>query len=182
MRPQRVVLSAAGASQWIPLDVYEMPFNVGVGVNFTGGAVATASVQVTTGSPFQEFVCSFTQATTTVTINTNTPHGLAIGDSIVVQGSPGAGAGGSFTNFDGTYAVASVPSTTSVTITVAPSQTITSPYQIICAFLPVFTASTFNGVTTDTSGTIPGPVGAIRLNISAYTSGAVAMVVLQGRK
>jgi hypothetical protein len=186
MRPQRVSLSAVGTSQWIPLDVYEMPFNVGAGVSFSGGAVATASVQVTTGSPFQYFAASYFQSTTTITINTNVPHGLSVNDSIVISGTLGAGAQGSgLTNVDGTYAVASVVSTTQLTVTSTVSQTVgtsTSPIQITCVLLPVFTASAFNGVTTDTAGTITGPVGAVRLNISAYTSGNIVLTVLQGRK
>lgn len=47
MRPIRVTVSSQAASVPIPLDVYQGPFNVGIGVAVSAGASLTYSVQHT---------------------------------------------------------------------------------------------------------------------------------------
>lgn len=47
MRPVRVTVSSATVSLPIPLDQYETPFNVGLGVVLSGGASLTYKVQHT---------------------------------------------------------------------------------------------------------------------------------------
>jgi hypothetical protein len=45
MRPQVIKLSSATSSAWVPLDYKQSPFNVGLGLTFTG--TATAKVEHT---------------------------------------------------------------------------------------------------------------------------------------
>lgn len=47
MRPVTVTVSSQAASQPIPLDHYQGPFNVGVGVALSAGATLTYSVEHT---------------------------------------------------------------------------------------------------------------------------------------
>lgn len=47
MRPIRVTVGAVGVSNPIPLDHYQGPFNVGLGVTLTPGAALTYTVQHT---------------------------------------------------------------------------------------------------------------------------------------
>lgn len=47
MRPVRVTVGAQTASQVIPLDTYQDPFNVSIGVVLSAGASLTYSVQHT---------------------------------------------------------------------------------------------------------------------------------------
>jgi len=47
MRPVRVTVGAEGASAPIPLDHYQGPFNVGIGVVLSSGATLTYSVEHT---------------------------------------------------------------------------------------------------------------------------------------
>lgn len=47
MRPVRVTVSSQAASAPIPLDHYQGPFNVGIGVAVSAGATLTYSVQHT---------------------------------------------------------------------------------------------------------------------------------------
>ncbi len=61
---------------------------------------------------------TYTQATTTITINSNA-HGLAVGDSIIFDATSGAGV-------DGTYQIATVPDANSFTFTASNSQTVTT--------------------------------------------------------
>jgi len=41
MRPQVIQLSSATTSAWVPLDYKQSPFNVGLGLTFSGTATAT---------------------------------------------------------------------------------------------------------------------------------------------
>jgi hypothetical protein len=47
MRPIRVTLSSATSSNPIILDTYRNPFNIGIGVTFSTGAVLTYTVEYT---------------------------------------------------------------------------------------------------------------------------------------
>lgn len=47
MRPIRVTVSSQAASKPIPMDHYQGPFNVGIGVAVSAGATLTYSVQHT---------------------------------------------------------------------------------------------------------------------------------------
>ena len=52
MRPIRVTVGSQAASNPIPMDQYQSPFNVGVGVSLTAGASLTYSVQHTFDNVF----------------------------------------------------------------------------------------------------------------------------------
>lgn len=47
MRPVRVAVGDASSSRPIPLDQYQSPFNVGVGVSLSAGATLTYTVEHT---------------------------------------------------------------------------------------------------------------------------------------
>lgn len=52
MRPIRVALSSQTTSAVIPLDTYQDPFNVGIGVKLSAGATMTYTVQHTFDNVF----------------------------------------------------------------------------------------------------------------------------------
>lgn len=47
MRPIRITLTGPGVSQPVPLDQYQTPFNVGIGVKIPAGSSATYTVEHT---------------------------------------------------------------------------------------------------------------------------------------
>jgi hypothetical protein len=47
MRPQTVTVSSQASSAWIPVDMYQTPFNIGFGVTLSAGASLTYTVEHT---------------------------------------------------------------------------------------------------------------------------------------
>ena len=105
MRPIRVTVGAQDVSKVIPLDTYQDPFNVSIGVSLSGGATLTYSVQHT---------------------------------------------------FDDVQAAGFDPTTATW-----------------------FSNSGLSAKTTSLDGNYAFPVTAIRLNVTAYTSGTATMTVIQ---
>ncbi len=65
-----------------------------------------------------------------VTINTLTPHNVAVGDSVTITGITGISTTGPSTNPNGTFTVATVPSTTSFTYSLGAVTTIVNTYAL----------------------------------------------------
>ena len=105
MRPIRVTVGAQDVSSVVPLDTYQDPFNVSIGVSLSGGSTLTYSVQHT---------------------------------------------------FDDVQAPGFDPTTATW-----------------------FTNSGLSAKTTSLDGNYAFPVTAIRLNVTAYTSGTATMTVIQ---
>lgn len=192
MRPVKVTLNVAGYSQWIPIDYIESWFGVGVAVILSEDGNLTYSVQHTfdseTINPQNPMdMVTISRTTTVATVTDNGPrgigHGLTTGDNIIISGSgssvldspkPAFGQG------DVGWNVASTPSPTTYTYTVANSGPAADAGNTFVARRRVFTHSTLNALTVRQSGSYNYPVRAIRLRVSAYSAGFVDMVVLQG--
>jgi hypothetical protein len=111
-----------------------------------------------------------TRSGTTATATHDGSRLVTAGDTVVVRDS--------LAPFLGTYEVATVPSTTTFTFTVANSgPTAGTPAK--CALLHPFDHPTLTGKTTSDVGTIAFPVTAVRLNITSWTSGSAQMTILQ---
>lgn len=169
----RVVVGSATKSAWIPLDPAQSPFAIGFGVTLTAAAVLTYKIQHSFDNPNRGVACTITRSTTTATL-VLTDHGLTTSDSVVVSG---AGA-----PLDGTYDVASVVDADTITYTVANSgATLSSPGAKV-AVMRVFDHPTVTAKTTATDGNYAFPVKAMRLNVTAYTSGKATLTALQGER
>jgi hypothetical protein len=196
---------------WVPLSYNALAFNaVAVGLAWgSGGTTLTWSAQITFDDFVFERLITASQTTTTITVTDpggyatpttlaayygpggNLGHGLAIGDSVTLKG---CGSG-----MDGTYAVATVPSNTSYTVTSLISQSATAAAGARVTPLRVMTHPGLNGITAGTTARVFANIGAgqpdnsatatavspsiitgIRPTITAWTSGNLDFLVLQG--
>lgn len=177
MRPIRLSVGAAGSSVWCPLDSRSSPFEVGLGFVPASGATLTAKVQHTFDSPYRTHAVSVSRSGVTATVvDTGLDglgHGLSVGDSVFIEKS------GSST-LDGTFDVASVIDANTYTYTVANSGPTTDQGQTDAIGFRVFDHATMAGMTTRTDGNYSFSVSAIRLNVTAYTSGRADLWVTQG--
>lgn len=171
MKATSLTLGAAGASAWIPLDSKRNPFSVALAGAVTSGGTLTYKVQHTLDNVQCAVPCSITRSTTTATL-TLADHGVTgTSDSITVQG---AGA-----PFDGTFAVAGITDANVITYTVLNSGLTASGQGAKVAVARVFDHSSLTGKTANADGNYAYPVSAIRLNVTAYTSGKVTLTAIQ---
>ena len=133
MKVQQVAFNFTAANQvspWLALDYWEHPFNAGLLVSLDTGFAGDLSIQYILDAflndTLRQVVVS--QAANTITVQDSGPplpvpfggglgHGLAVGDYVQLTNTPGGAA-------DEGYAVASVPSAVSYTLTSAVSQTL----------------------------------------------------------
>lgn len=168
-----VTVGSATKSAWIPLDPNQAPFAVGFGVTLPATVNLTYKVQHSFDTPARGVLCQITRSTTTATL-TLTDHGLTTSDSIVVSG---AGA-----PFDGTYDVAGVTNANVITYTVSNSGAALSDPAAKVAVMRVFDHPVVTGKTAASDGNYAFPVRAVRLNVTAYTSGKATLTLLQGSR
>lgn len=173
MRPMSSTVSAAGAGSWLRVNSKQIPFDLSFRVTLSSGAGMTYQVQHTFDDPENRQNCSISRTTTTATL-TLADHGLSVGDSITVSGA--------LAPLDGTYAVATVTDANIITYTVANSGATSATTDV--ARVRVFRVAAHATVTaktaSDDGSQYTAPVQAIRLNITAYTSGKATLVALQG--
>ena len=191
MRISRTSVSAAGNGPWVPVDYMQATFNVGVTVVPSSAATGVScSVQYTVDDPSTERGISWTQSGTTVTVtdppwsaNPNQPlipHGLSVGDSVILQAT-GGGLSSGFLSVDGTYAVASIVNANQYTVTVTPSQTVSTPAAGLVSHARVFTTTAIPAATAARlSGNIIQPCCAVRLAVATLTAGTIDLTVIQG--
>ena len=191
MRPTFQQLAALGNTPWLPVIYNQANFNLAVAVTLTNGASLTYTIQHTFDEPtdVQERFVAVSQTTTVLTVTDTGPpassgvgisvggHGLIVGDSVVLLNT-GIGV-------DGTYAVATVPSATSYTLTSAISQSATgstnSAVKTFRVFNSTLAASTTRGsVAYGANTNNNAPITQLRLNISVYASGTATIVYIQG--
>lgn len=193
MRPQKITLNAVGASQWIPVDYIESWFGVTIAVipseDISG---LTCAVQFTIDSwalspPNLQDRVTISRTTTVATVTDPGPngigHGLSTNDSVIVYGSGSANLDSPAPLYGtGTkgFPVASTPSTTTYTYTVANSGATADTGGAYVSRLRVFTHATLTGISARTNGTFNYPVRAVRLSVTAIAAGFVDMIVLQG--
>ncbi len=161
---------AAGATAWKRIDPNKIYFGVGFGVTLSASANLTYSVQHSFDDPNANLICTISRTTTVATVTFPSAHGLTTADSIIVTGTNNS-------NFDGTYNVASVPSTTTITYTVSNSGA-TSAINVIVSPMRVFSHSTVAAKTTQQDGNYSFPINAIRLNVTSYTGGVATLNAL----
>ena len=165
MKPIKQTLGAAGNSDWIPIDYRVNGFGVGIGVNVSDGSTLTYSIQHTFDSTSDAVAVSIARVTTVATATLADPHGKSVGDSITITGI-------SEDNLTGTFAIASVPSDTTLTYTVADTGAVSESAK--ATVYSVFEHETLSGLAVSSDGGYTLPPSAIRLIVSAYTSGNVA--------
>ena len=170
MNVQSVRVSAAGVSAWIPVNRAQRAFGIGFGCSISNGAALTYKVQHTISDLQAARTVTISRSTTTATV-TDTAHGLVVGDSVVVTGSASSA-------LDGTFAVASIIDADNYTYTCANSGPAAAVAQL--TRLHVFDHATVTGKSASSDGNYAYNVTAIRLNVTAYTSGSVLMEVNQG--
>lgn len=183
MRPTSVTQSAAGPSAWVPVDYLAIAFGIGFGCSVSSGASLTYTVQHTfddlgPGSPgttpttgFHYPTGGISQTTTTITV-TDANHGLSVGDFVQLQG---CGSG-----MDGAYTVASVTNANVYTLTSAVSQSATASSAGFVCGARVYNHPVVVGATARQDGNYAFPIRAMRVNVTAWTSGSVSLTVLQG--
>lgn len=173
-RPSTVRLSAAGYSDWIPLNRYVSAFGVGFSVKLSSGASLTYTVQHTFDDIYERYgVFGLTRSTTTATaVKTN--HGLSVGDWSyqTACGAP----------FDGQYAVASVVDADIYTFTVANSGLTSKNPGGWLQTARVFAHADIAAETASADGNYQFPPRACRLYVSAYTSGFADLTVISAGK
>ncbi len=191
MRPVRVTLNAAGYSQWVPIDYIEAWFGIGVAVVLSEDGNLTYTVQHTFDSDLVDpgditSLVTISRTTTVATVTDTGPlgigHGLTTGDSVILRDSGAANLNQPaplFGKGDVGVTVASTPSTTTWTYTVANSGPTADAGNCHVARWRVFN-STLAAQTARGAVTYNYPVRAVRLYVSAYTAGFADMIVLQG--
>jgi hypothetical protein len=178
MRPIVMTLGAAGNTTWRRIDNHKTYFAIGLGATLDATANLTYTVQHSFDDPNADIVCNFTQATNVVTVTFPSAHGLTTSDSVILSQSltnhPGQAVPASF---DGTYAVTSVTSPTVITVTVSPVQTASGV--ILASPMRVFNHASMAAKTTRSDGNYAFPIMAIRLNVSAFSTGSVTVTAIQ---
>lgn len=171
MRPQSVSLSAAGFSSW--LNVNRMPqgnFGVAFAGEISSGATLTWGVQHTYDPLYEPTIeWSASRTTTTGTI-TRTAHGLSVGDWVEMDAAA---------PFNRAYSVASIVDANSFTVTVANSGATSVAKGASNLWTARVVDHSVTAKTTSFEGSYAVPPTAIRLNVSAYTSGNVSLNVIQ---
>lgn len=173
MRPKKQTLSALGSTDWIRVSHLTGAFAVGIGVNLSNGAVLTYSIQHTFDSPTLFIDATIARVTTVATVTFANSHGKAVGDSIVIENSGD-------TNLDGTFAIASVPTTTTLTYTVA--DTGIASASVKAALFSVFNNDGLTAQTASEDGNYAFPPSMVRLTITAYTGGEATVNFIFGAR
>lgn len=170
MRPVRVRLSAAGFSDWIPLNRMSNSFGIGLGVELSSNGNLTYSVQHTFDDIYEEADRPLSRSTTSLTVN-KVNHGLSTSDWVKIAGSP---------IWDGQYAVASVTDQDNFVVTVANSGVTSGIGRIQTA--RVFNHETLVSQTARADGNYQFPPRACRLIVSSYTAGYVDLNMIAAGK
>lgn len=172
MRPVLVTVSAAGYSDWVPMNRLQWLTNVGLAVVPSSGAVLTYTVQHTFDDLWTYANCQVTRSGTTATLK-KANHGLSVDDSVFVQGTGSS-------NLDGVYQVVSVADANTLTYTVANTGATADTGGAMMSGARVFPHAVLAGETARADSNYAFPCTACRLYVSSWTSGFVNLIVLQG--
>ena len=170
------VAGGAGISPWIPLDYLQRPFNVALFVSLSATSDGTDTVEYTPDTPNStkgNTVASLTRSGTVATLTMTQAHGLNVGDSVLTFNTGDA-------NLDGTHQVASVTSPTALTYTVANTGLTAQAGYAQAVLMRVFPHSFLAAQTARGAGNFAFPCWAVRLNVTAGTTGNVTLEVIQG--
>ena len=182
MRPTFVQLGAVGYTPWVPVDRMQLAFAVSCAVTLSSGAVLTYTLQHTFDDSVTEQsrpVSVVQSASTTATItdagppgNIDNGHGLSTGDSVTLDSTQ--------TGIDGTYGSVTVVSATQYTVVTTINQTATATFAKAKTFR-AFPNASLAAQTARGAASYGYPISAVRLNITAWTSGTATLVVVQGQ-
>lgn len=175
------IAGAPGISPWQVLDYVQRPFSVGLFASLSedASAAATYSLEYTPDNPnstkgTRNPVVSLARAATVATLTWANAHGLVTGDAVKVYNSGDP-------NLDGDQTVASTPSPTSVTYTVANTGAVTGmPYTEAVGLRVFALPAAVTAATTRQSAALTTPCWAVRLRVSALTAGSISLEVVQG--
>ena len=174
MRSTLAPVGATGPGQWFPIDTVQSGFGVGYFCNVQQGSTLTYKIQHGFYDPAvdQLVPLSITRVTTTATVTFPSAVTPKVGDVLVVisAGAP----------FDGTFDVASVTNASTVTYTVPNSGATTAGAGAQVLIIRTEDDPIVVSQTSSTSGNIAFPTNAIRLNVTAWSAGAVSLTVNQG--
>lgn len=179
-------LAAAGDSPWIIPHSLPISTDIGLVLSFSSNANLTANVQYTYDDPLQNpRGVTLTRAGTVLTIN-DPGHNLNVADSVAISNPnqdpnniwDGGGPGGT------SYDIATIVDQNNYTVTVANAGVLGPASGAVRSFR-LLTHATLKNIAGIPPGRIDGsidwPVGAIRLNVSAYTAGSVTLTAQQAK-
>ena len=171
MRPAVVTVSSATFSRWIPLNWRSSVYAIGLGVKLTSGAVLTYSVQHTFDSPWDaNYEWSASRSTTVGTI-TWVAHQLSASDWVQFDAAA---------PFNAAYSVTSISDADTFVVTVANSGVASTTFGNNQAHKArVFSHADLAAKTVSADGNYAFPARAVRLLISAYTSGSATLTVVE---
>ena len=167
MRRTSTTLSAAGVSNWIPLNTHAINPTVGLAVVLNSTGNLTYDVEHTFSDLANVQDITISRTTTTATV-THVAHGLVTGDCSVIMNT-------GTTNFDGNRTV-TVTDADTYTFTCANSGVTTASGKAVP--LNVFNHGTLAAQTTSQDGVYDAPISACRLNVTAYTAGNATLHVI----
>lgn len=174
MLPATIRLSAAGPSNWIPVNRLQSKFNLALAGWIDDGSNLIWEVQHTLSSldSSAERQVTITRAGTAATV-VDPAHGLDTGDSVIIMGSGDS-------NLEGTREVASIVDANTYTYTVANTGATSSAVGTRAKNLKVFIHATLTGQTGNADGNYAFPPTAVRFYVTTYTSGALNCKIVQG--
>jgi hypothetical protein len=175
--PFTIALAAAGFSAWARVDFQARPFVEGLFASLSQDASGiTYSVEHTPDNPDLFVPCTISVSGTTATLGFATNHGLVANDSVIINNSQGQLASG----YDGTYAVASTPSDSTLTVTVATGGPASAALTSRASLCRVFADATLAAKTARAYAANTVPVLATRLHNTAWTAGTTYLEIVQG--
>jgi len=181
-------LSAVADSPWIiPAPNLYGP-NLGLVLTFTSNANLTANVQYTYDDPVQNPRAVTLARTTTVLTVTDNNHHLNVGDAISLLNTNNdpnnIWDGGSPIGTGSNYDIATIVDQNNYTVTVANSGPVSAGGFVRSFRLLLHpTLKAISGTPpTRIDGSLGWPIGALRLNVSAWTAGAVDVTVQEGKR
>ena len=167
MRRTSVSLSAAGVSNWIPLNTHAAHPTVGLAVVLNSTGNLTYDVEHTFSDLANVQEISISRSTTTATV-THVAHGLVTGDCAVILNT-------GTTNFDGNRTV-TVTGVDTYTFTCANSGVTSASGKSVP--LNVFNHGTLAAQITSQDGVYDAPISACRLNVTAHAAGTATLTVI----
>ena len=180
MKTTQQSLAAVGVAPWMNADYYQTPPAITLAGFISSGATLTWAAQYTVDplGPEAYRPVGISQTTTVITVtDVGTPqlgngHGLSVADYVKIVGSGAP-------SVDGEYAVTTIVDATHYTLTSLVSQSVTSSQATVVS-ARIFTHTVLTGQNGRQVGNFAFPIRAVRLAVTAFTSGVATLEILQG--
>lgn len=184
--PVILSLGAAGSTPWMRLNYLQRSFGVSLAVLLASGSVLTYSVQHTYDDPTDAAIrkISIARAATVATV-TDTAHKLSVGDTVIIDNTGSSVldcqlVGGVLGAQPIPWQVASIVDANNYTYTVANSGPAAANPTARGKNFRVFNHPVLAALTARADSNYNMPPQAVRLVITAYTSGNADLIVTQG--